>query len=339
MKQAAIDIHTHVEFAGTFDILKKRYTEEEIFNRFVVPVTGRRSAELNRGIISGIREALRDPQKKIRDMEEKGIGLCVLSSTPFGFFYEVEDGLAVELARFQNDQLSEMVKKYPDRFAAMATLPLQVPGEALKELERAIKTLGLRGVEIGSHVSNRELGDEAFWPIYKALEDLDVPIFIHPHHVAGLDRLMDFYLSNLIGNPLDTTIAAAQLIFSGVLEKYPGLKIILAHGGGQFPFIMGRMEHGYQVRPEPKEKVHQPPRAFLKNFYFDTITHNAEALRYLIAFAGSHHVLLGSDYPYDMGDTNPVQTVSKLSGIKAADRRKIMRDNAIALFGLQASEP
>ena len=336
MKHTAIDIHTRVEFAGTFDILKKRYTEEEIFNRFVAPVSGRRSAELNQGIVASIRDALRDPQKKIRDMDEKGIGLDVLSSTPFGFFYEVEDDLVVELARFQNDQLSEWTKKYPDRFAAMATLPLQVPGQALKELERAIKTLGLRGVEIGSHVGKRELGDKAFWPIYKVLEDLDVPIFIHPHHVAGLDRLQDFYLSNLIGNPLDTTIAAAQLIFSGVLEKYPRLKVILAHGGGQFPFIMGRIEHGYEVRPEAKERVHQPPRAFLKNFYFDTITHNPDALRYLIAFGGSDHVLLGSDYPYDMGDSDPVQTVSKLSGIKAGDRRKIMRENAIALFGLKA---
>jgi aminocarboxymuconate-semialdehyde decarboxylase len=337
MKHTAIDIHTHVEFAGTLEILKKRYTEEEIFNRFVASVSGRRSAELNQGIVASIRDALRDPQKKIRDMDEKGIGLNVLSSTPFGFFYEVDDDLAIELARFQNDQLSEWVKKYPDRFAAMATLPLQVPDQALKELERAIKTLGLRGVEIGSHVSNRELGDEAFWPIYKALEDLDVPIFIHPHHVAGLDRLQDFYLSNLIGNPLDTTIAAARLIFSGVLEKFPKLKVVLAHGGGQFPFIMGRIEHGYEVRPEAKERVHQPPRAFLKNFYFDTITHNPDALRYLIAFGGSDHVLLGSDYPYDMGDSDPVQTVSKLSGIKAGDRRKIMRENAIALFGLKGS--
>jgi aminocarboxymuconate-semialdehyde decarboxylase len=337
MKHTAIDIHTHVEFASTSDILRKRYTEEEIFNRFVVSVSGRHSAELNRGIVAGIRDALRDPQKKIQDMDEKGIGLYVLSSTPFAFFYEVEDDLAIELARFHNDRLSEMVKNYPDHFAAMATLPLQVPEEALKELERAIKTLGLRGVEIGSHVNRRELGNEAFWPIYKALEDLDVPIFIHPHHVAGLDRLMDFYLNNLIGNPLDTTIAVTQLIFSGTLEKFPGLKIILAHGGGQFPFIFGRIQHGYEVRPEPKEKVHEPPEAFLKNLYFDTITHNPDALRYLIAFAGSDHVLLGSDYPYDMGVPDPVQTVSKLSGIKAQDRRKIMRENAIALFGLKDS--
>jgi aminocarboxymuconate-semialdehyde decarboxylase len=337
MKHTAIDIHTHVEFAGTFAILKKRYSEEEIFDCFVVSATGRHSAELNRGIMSGIRDALRDPQKKIRDMEEKGLEFNVLSSTPFAFLYEVEDDLAIELARFHNDQLSEMVKKYPDRFAAMATLPLQVPDEALKELTRATKTLGLRGVEIGSHVGKRELGDEVFWPIYKALEDLNMPIFIHPHHVAGLDRLLDFYLNNLIGNPLDTTIAAANLIFSGVLEKYPGLKIILAHAGGQFPYIIGRWEHGYQVRPECKEKVHQSPMAFFKNFYFDTITHNPDALRYLVSLAGSDHVLLGTDYPYDMGDENPVQTVSQLSRIKAADRRKIMRENAIALFGLKAS--
>jgi len=335
MKHTAIDIHTHVEFAGTFDILKKRYKEDEMFDKFVVSATGRRSAELNRGIVAGIRDALRDPEKKIRDMDEKKIGVYVLSSTPFAFFYEVEEELAVELARFQNDRLSEMVKRYPDRFAAMATLPLQVPKEALKELERAVGKLGLRGVEIGSHVGHRELGDEAFWPIYKTLEDLNVPVFIHPHYVAGLDRLQDFYLSNLIGNPLDTTLAAAQLIFSGALEKYPGLKVVLAHGGGQLPYIIGRLEHGYQVRPECKEKVHRSPMAFFKNFYFDIITHNPDALRHLINIAGSDHVLLGSDYPYDMGDPDPVQTVSQLPGIKEEDRRRILRENAVTLFGLK----
>ena len=337
MKHTAIDIHTHAEFAGTLDILKKRYTETEIFDRFTSSVSGRHSAELNKGIVAGIRDALRDPEKKVRDMDEKKIGIYILSSTPFSFFYEVENDLAVELARYHNDQLSAMVKKNPGRFAAVATLPLQSPEEALKELKRAVKELGLRGIEIGSNVAKRELGDETFWPIYEALQELDVPMFVHPHHVAGLDRLLDYYLNNLIGNPLDTTIAATRLIFSGTLEKFPKLKVVLAHGGGQFPFIFGRIEHGYKVRPEPKEKIHEPPRAFLKNFYFDTITHNADALRYLIAFAGADHVLLGSDYPYDMGDADPVQTVSKLSGIKAAGRRKIMRESAVTLFGLKAS--
>ncbi len=336
MKDGAIDIHTHVEFSGTFDILKKRYSEEEIFDRFIVSVTGRRSAEINRGKVGAIRDALRDPHKKIRDMDAQGVGFAVLSSTPFAFFYEVEDELALELTRYHNDRLSEMVKRYPDRFAAMATLPMQAPAKALNELERAAKELGLRGVEIGSHVGQRELGDPAFWPIYQALEDLNAPIFIHPHHVAGLDRLLNYYFNNLIGNPLDTTIAAANLIFSGVLEKYPGLKIILAHAGGQLPYIIGRLEHGYQVRPECQENVHKSPLAFFKNFYFDIITHNPDALRYLISLAGSDHVLLGSDYPYDMGDPDPVRTVSGLSGITAGDREKILEENAVALFGLKA---
>jgi len=335
MKHPVIDIHTHVEFAGTFDILKKRYLEDEVFNRFVVSATGRRSAELNRGIVAGIRNALRDPRKKIEDMDTQGIGFSVLSSTPFAFFYEVEDDLSVELARFQNDQLSEMVKRYPDRFAAMATLPLNAPNEALKELDRAVTKLGLRGVEIGSHVGKRELGDENFWPIYEALEKLNVPIFIHPHHVAGMDRLQEFYLSNLIGNPLDTTIAAAQLIFSGVLERYSNLKIILAHGGGQFPYILGRLVHGYEVRPESKEKIKSSPQAFLKNFYYDTITHSKEALTYLISRMGSDHVLMGTDYPYDMGDANPVQTVTQQRDISEKDRQKILKENAISLFGLK----
>jgi len=337
MKHLAIDIHTHVEFAEAATILKKKYTEEEMFSRFVVPTMGARSAQINRGLMPGVREPLRDPQRKIRDMEEKKLALSVLSSTPYAFYYEIEDDLAVELAQFQNDQLAAMVKKYPGSFAAMATLPLQAPQAALKELERAIHKLGLRGIEIGSHVGKRELGDPVFWPIYAILEKEGLPMFIHPHHVAGMDRLENFYFNNLIGNPLDTTIAAAHLIFSGVLEKYPNLKVVLAHGGGQLPYIFGRIEHGYRVRPEPKEKVHQPPRAFLKNFYADTITHNPDALRYLLAFAGSDHVLLGSDYPYDMGDLDPVQTVCRLSGITEQDRRKIMRENAIALFGLKAS--
>jgi aminocarboxymuconate-semialdehyde decarboxylase len=335
MNHGAIDIHSHVEFADTAAILKKKYTEEEMFSRFVVPTTGLRSAQINRGLMPGLREPLRDPQRKIRDMEERKLGFTILSSTPFAFYYEIEDDLAIELAQFQNDQLAAMVKKYPDSFAAMATLPLQVPQAALKELERAINKLGLRGIEIGSHVAKRELEDQDFWPIYAILEKSGLPMFIHPHHVAGMDRLQNYYLNNLIGNPLDTTIAAANLIFSGALEKYPNLKVVLAHGGGQLPYIFGRLEHGYRVRPECQEMVHRSPRQFLKNFYCDIITHSQEALSYLISLVGSDHILLGTDYPYDMGNHQPVETVSALSGLTGKDRQKILRENAISLFKLK----
>lgn len=334
MEPLTVDIHSHVEFSVTFELLKKRYTEEEIFYKFVVPATGYRSAELNKKIVSSIREALRNPEKKIRDMDAKGVKHSILSSTPFSFFYEIEEDLSVELAKLQNDLLSEMVKKYPDRFSAIATLPLNVPNEAKKELERAIEKLNLKGIEIGSHVGKRELGEKVFWPIYEVLERVDLPMFIHPHHVAGIERLQDFYLSNLIGNPLDTTIAAAQLIFHGVLERFPNLKVILAHGGGQLPYIFGRLEHGYRVRPEPKEKIGRSPRTFLKNFYCDTITHSPEALSYLISLMGSDHVLMGTDYPYDMGDEDPIRTIEQQKTLSEEDRQRIMGGNAKNIFKL-----
>lgn len=334
MKHVAIDIHTHVEFEKTQSFVNKQYTDEEIFSRFVVAATGPRSAQINKGLMPALREPLRESRRKIRDMDERKLAFSILSSTPFAFFYEIEEGPAVELAQYQNDQLAEMVKVHPDSFAAMATLPLQAPDAALKELDRAINKLELRGIEIGSHVGGRELGDRAFWPVYEFLERHGLPMFIHPHNVAGMDRLQEYYLSNLIGNPLDTTIASANLIFSGVFEKYPGLKVILAHGGGQLPYIFGRLEHGYQVRPECKDYIHRSPREFLGNFYFDILTHSDEALRYLISLVGSDHVLLGTDYPYDMGENRPVETVLRVSGITESDRDKINRDNAVTLFKL-----
>ena len=334
MKHVAIDIHTHVEFEKTQSFVNKQYTDEEIFSRFVVAATGPRSAQINKGLMPALREPLRESRRKIRDMDERKLAFSILSSTPFAFFYEIEEGPAVELAQYQNDQLAEMVKVHPDSFAAMATLPLQAPDAALKELDRAINKLELCGIEIGSHVGGRELGDRAFWPVYEFLEKHGLPMFIHPHNVAGMDRLQEYYLSNLIGNPLDTTIASANLIFSGVFEKYPGLKVILAHGGGQLPYIFGRLEHGYQVRPECKDYIHRSPREFLGNFYFDILTHSDEALRYLISLVGSDHVLLGTDYPYDMGENRPVETVLRVSGITESDRDKINRDNAVTLFKL-----
>jgi len=335
MTHIAVDVHTHVEFPKTLTFVGKHYTDEEIFSRFIVATMGPRSAQINKGLMPALQEPLKDGRRKIRDMDERRIAFSILSSTPFAFFYEIEGDTAVELARYQNDQLAKMVKDHPDSFAAMATLPLQAPDAALKELDRAINGLGLRGIEIGSHVRDKELGDRAFWPIYELLEKYGLPMFIHPHNVAGMDRLQEFYLSNLIGNPLDTTIAAANLIFMGVFEKYPDLKVILAHGGGQLPYIFGRLEHGYQVRPECKDHLHRSPRQFLGNFYFDMITHSDEALAYLISLVGSDHVLLGTDYPYDMGKEDPVETVSRISGITEADRLKIVRDNAISLFKLK----
>jgi aminocarboxymuconate-semialdehyde decarboxylase len=334
MKPIAIDIHTHVEFADTLTFVKKQFTDDQIVAKFFVGAAGPRSAQINKGLMPALQAPLKDPKRKIRDMQEQRLAHTVLSSTPFAFFYEIRADLGVELAQYQNDQLAQMVRQNPGSFSAMATLPLQDPEAAVKELDRAIHKLGLKGIEIGSHVAERELGDRAFWPVYELLEKEGLPMFIHPHHVAGMDRLQEFYLSNLIGNPLDTTIAAANLIFSGALERYPGLKVILAHGGGQLPYIFGRLEHGHEARPECRDFIQNSPRQYLQNFYCDILTHSDEALSYLISLMGSDHILLGTDYPYDMGETRPVEVVERQTGITAADRQKILRDNAMGLFKL-----
>ena len=205
---------------------------------------------------------------------------------------------------------------------------------AMKELDRAVNELGLSGVQILTNINGRDLDDPELMPFYEEVEKLDVPVFIHPLGVAGAERMKKYYLANLIGNPLDTTLAAAHIIFGGVLEKFPGLKFCLAHGGGNLPYIRGRLEHGYEVRPECKVAIQQPPSHYLPLMYFETITHFLPALDYLITSVGADKVMLGTDYPHDMADSQPVVTVQSLDGISDEDKERILGDNAARLFKL-----
>jgi aminocarboxymuconate-semialdehyde decarboxylase len=192
--------------------------------------------------------------------------------------------------------------------------------------------LGLRGAQIGSNVAGKNLDDPELEPVWATAAELDAFILLHPINVAGADRLSSYYLGNLIGNPLDTTIAAACLVFSGVLERHPSLKICLAHGGGFVPYQAGRFVHGWHVRAEPKSKLGKPPTDSLKRFYFDTIVHSKEVLEFLVGNAGADRVLLGSDYPFDMGMPEGVAQVRGLP-ISAAEQSAILGGRARALLG------
>ena len=272
-----------------------------------------------------------DLDRRLQDMAAAKVDVQVLSVCPQTFIYAQPAALAAAFARIQNEQLAKLAKARPNRFLAIATLPMQAPKQAADELRHAVRVLGLRGAQIGSNIAGKNLDDPEFEPVWATAAELDAFILLHPINVAGADRLSSYYLTNLIGNPLDTTIAAACLVFSGVLERHPTLKICLAHGGGFVPYQAGRFVHGWHVREEPKRRLAKPPTESLKRFYFDTIVHSKEALAFLVDNAGAERVLLGSDYPFDMGMPEGVSQVRSLS-ISAADQSAILGTRARTLL-------
>ncbi len=276
-----------------------------------------------------------DPEERIKDMDATGVDMQILSPSPLALYSDLEAEACLWYSRRLNDSIARTVKEYPARFLGMATVPLQAPDVAISELDRAVNKLGLRGVQVTGNVNGRDLDSPELIPLYREIQALDVPVFIHSGLVTIGDRMKPFHLQNLIGNPLDTTLAAAHIVFGGVLEKFPNLKFCLCHGGGYVPYQRGRWDHGYKVRPEGKVVIKQPPSHYIPLLYFDTITHFLPALEYLVSSVGADKVVMGTDYPYDMADPTPVSTVKSLKNVSDEDKEKILGGNAARLFKLQ----
>ena len=272
-----------------------------------------------------------DMAKRFSDMDAAGVDVQVVSNTPQTFLYNQEAALTAALAALQNDQIAAAVARHPERLMGIATLPMQAPGLAADELRRAMRKLGLRGAQIGSNVNGRNLDDPALEPLWAAADELAAFIMVHPTQVAGAERLKSYYLTNLIGNPLDTTIAAACLVFGGVVGRYPRIKFLMVHGGGFVPYQAGRFRHGWQVRPEPRASLASRPDAALETLYFDSIVHSRPALEFLVASAGASRVLLGSDYPFDMGTLDCARQVLALA-VPEADKAVILGGAAMKLL-------
>jgi aminocarboxymuconate-semialdehyde decarboxylase len=273
-----------------------------------------------------------DVALRLRDMDANQVDVQVLSPTVFTFFYEHDPALALTCAMLQNEDIAAVVQKHPDRFLGLGSVPLQAPKAAADELARAMTKLGLRGAMIGTHVNGRNLDDPALEPFWSTAAELGAFIFIHPHAGAAAERLNSYYLKNLVGLPFETTIAGASLVFGGVLERHPRLKICLSHGGGFVPYQAGRFQHGWEVRGEPRSRITEPPRHSLHRLYYDTILHSKPALEFLIGSVGPDHVLLGSDYPFDMGNLDCVARV-KEAAIGAEARHFILGGYARTLLG------
>jgi len=322
-----IDVHTHILTQDTAALLRQAGVKVTI-----TPDDAENAALDVAGVVyrpfptGGF-----DIARRLRDMDAASVDMHVLSATPQTYLYNQEPALAATTSAIQNDQIAKHVAAHPERFLGMATLPMQDGKRAADELRRAMTKLDLRGAMIGSNVMGKNLDDPALAPLWATAEELGAFMFIHPTHVAGADRLKSYYLQNLIGNPLDTTIAAACLYFGGVLDRHPKLKVILAHGGGFTPYQAARWQHGWQVRPEPKKNIARQPTDIARRFYYDTILHSADVLEFMIGHVGIDRVLLGSDYPYDMAMLDCVRHVRGLK-IADGDKAAILTRNAERLL-------
>jgi aminocarboxymuconate-semialdehyde decarboxylase len=271
-------------------------------------------------------------EERVKAMDARGIDVHALSlTTPMVYWASAPLGLA--LSQAFNDAASAAHRKHPQRLVGLAMLPMQAPDLAVRELERAAKLPGIKGMYLATNVNGEELDERKFWDVYAKCEELGWAIFLHPVDTIGLDRTKKYYLKNLCGNPYDTGIAVAHLIFGGVMERFPKLEVNLPHAGGTFPWLIGRWDHGAKVRPELKH-MKQPPSAYLKRFTYDTIGHDDRINAALVKLVGAERVTLGSDYCFDMGLDDPLATVNRIAGLSAEDKERICGGNARKLLRL-----
>jgi aminocarboxymuconate-semialdehyde decarboxylase len=325
-----IDAHAHIIVP---EILRESNPAEEWRPR-VTWENGKQFVEYGPKRIGSATREFVSPEKILAEMMTSGVDAALLCPWVSLVRYEAKPEESLAACQVQNDALSLLVKKNLQKITALGMIPLQDVALAIKELERVMKS-GLKGVEIGAHVNGIYPGDISFRPFWEACESLDAFVFIHPVEGGGRTELRDYYMWNVIGNPMDTTIAAGHLILSGVMEAYPRLKILLAHGGGTLPFIHGRLDRGFKQRPEINKAISKPPTEYLKQFYFDTITHDATVLRGLVDLVGADHVLLGSDYPFDMGNEKPADLV-RAAGFDSETEAKILGGNAMRLLNMES---
>jgi aminocarboxymuconate-semialdehyde decarboxylase len=267
------------------------------------------TAEINRERSRIWNRKMADPDEQVADLDAAGIDIAILQPPPVGYYYWTEPAIGAELSRMVNENTARFIRRYPDRFLGWATVPLQDVEKAIEETKYAVLTLKLSGVTIASGVNGHGLDEEEFLPFFTAVEELDVPIFIHPSNPPGVERMENYYLTNLLGFPVDTTLAAALLVFGGVFDHCPSLRVCLAHAGGVLPFLLGRFEHGQAERPEMQECCLHSFSYYLRNIYVDVITFRPETLRFVLSSMPEGHVFLGSDYPFDMADKDAISTV------------------------------
>ncbi len=276
-----------------------------------------------------------DPSVRIADCDAAGVHMQVLSTVPVMFAYWAKPADAYDLARILNDHIAGVVDAFPDRFIGLGTVPMQSPTLACQELERVVRELKMPGIQIGSHVQGKNLNDPSVFPVLEAARDLGASVFVHPWDMLGSSRMTDFWMPWLVGMPAETAVAICSVVMGGILDRLPGLKIAFAHGGGSFPFTLGRIAHGHHVRPDLcAHQTEINPRDYLDRFYIDSLVHDAHALRFLVEQHGSRRIALGSDYPFPLGEQAPGQLIRSMEDLAEDQRRDLLGGTALEFLGL-----
>jgi aminocarboxymuconate-semialdehyde decarboxylase len=317
----AIDIHFHVvpplfveavhngEFREVIEIAVIGDTEHLVFQAPPgIPVEP--NTELEPGTY--------DPALIMAALDERKLTAAAMSPAPELFIYWAPADLGARLARTINDGMLDLATKCPGRLVGLATLPLPDAEASARELKRAVR-LGMRGAALCTHINGHDLDASHLEPVFQMAQDLDVPLFLHPQNSGDLARMKDYHLWNMVGFPFETALAATRLIMSGTFERFPNLKVVLAHGGGYFPYQIGRLDHGYRRRHHLRDGLPHPPSHYLKNIFCDGLIHDQQSLRFLIDRMGADHVVLGCDYPFDMGTSLGVQSLKSLGLSKAQE--------------------